>query len=66
MEELKKRGVFRDESGHLSVKVPMPTALPDICVTLRSGHTTYRFTGRYDGKHSLAAKLLKSMEQNHV
>ena len=66
MEELKKRGVFRDESGHLAVRLPMPTALPDIRVTLRSGHTTYRFTGRYDGQHSLTAKLLKSMEESHV
>ena len=64
MGEIIKRPVFRDENGNLAVRVPMSTALPDIRVTLRSGNTTYRFTGRYDGKTSLPAKLLKSMERD--
>jgi len=36
-------------------------ALPQITVTLRSGQTTYRFSGSYDGNRSLPAKLLDRM-----
>lgn len=36
-------------------------ALPDITVTMRSGKSTYRFIGSYDGDHALTAKLLTHM-----
>ena len=35
--------------------------LPKITVTIRSGQTTYRFGGSYDGTRSLSGKLLDHM-----
>jgi len=35
--------------------------LPKITVEIKSGRTTYRFTGRYDGNRSLSRKLLDQM-----
>ena len=35
--------------------------LPKITVEIKSGRTTYRFTGRYDGDRSLSGKLLDRM-----
>lgn len=35
--------------------------LPQITVEIKSGRTTYRFTGRYDGNRSLSRKLLDQM-----
>ena len=35
--------------------------LPKITVEIKSGRTTYRFTGRYDGNRSLPGKLLDRM-----
>ena len=35
--------------------------LPQITVEIKSGRTTYRFTGRYDGDRSLSRKLLDQM-----
>ena len=35
--------------------------LPKITVEIKSGRTTYRFTGRYDGNCSLSGKLLDRM-----
>ena len=35
--------------------------LPQITVEIKSGRTTYRFTGRYDGNRSLSGKLLDRM-----
>ena len=64
MGEIIKRPVFRDKNGNLAVRTPLPTALPEVGITLKSGNATYRFTGRYDGKTSLPAKLLKSMERD--
>ena len=37
------------------------TQLPQITVEIKSGRTTYRFTGRYDGNRSLSGKLLDQM-----
>lgn len=36
-------------------------ALPHITVRIESAGTTYRFTGSYDGSHSLTSKLLDHM-----
>ena len=35
--------------------------LPQITVEIKSGRTTYRFTGRYDGNRSLSGKKLDRM-----
>ena len=37
--------------------------LPKITVEIKSGRTTYRFTGRYDGERSPSGKLLDRMAQ---
>ena len=39
----------------------LDNALPDITVTMKSTKTTYRFTGSYDGRHALTAKLFSHM-----
>ena len=47
----------------LGIVVPNYCAaqLPKITVEIKSGRTTYRFTGRYDGDRSLSGKLLDRM-----
>ena len=40
--------------------------LPKITVEIKSGRTTYRFTGRYDGNRSLPRKLLDRMAGDHL
>ena len=40
--------------------------LPKITVEIKSGRTTYRFTGRYDGNRSLSAKLLDHMARDNL
>ena len=40
--------------------------LPKITVEIKSGRTTYRFTGRYDGNRSLSRKLLDQMASDHL
>ena len=39
--------------------------LPRITVEIKSGRTTYRFTGRYDGDRSLSGKLLDRMASDN-
>ena len=39
----------------------LDNALPDITVTMKSGKTTCHFTGSYDGRHALTAKLFTHM-----
>ena len=39
--------------------------LPKVTVEIKSGRTTYRFTGSYDGNRSLSAKLLGHMAADH-
>ena len=39
--------------------------LPKITVEIKSGRTTYRFTGRYDGDRSLSRKLLDQMASDN-
>ena len=51
----------------LGVIVPNYCAaqLPKITVEIKSGRTTYRFTGRYDGDRSLPGKLLDRMASDN-
>ena len=55
MEE-KKRNIRIDQDGTRHAPVPMWQELPQITVRLEEGHTTYRFTGSFDGKHTLPEK----------
>ena len=47
--------------GSLSTCNLCAASLPEIAVEITSGRTTYRFTGHYDGQHSLSSKLLARM-----
>ena len=51
--------------GHLTVHNYCAAELPKITVTIRSGQTTYRFNGSYDGTRSLPAKLLDRMVRDN-
>lgn len=50
-----------NKNGSIVVHNYCATELPKITVTIKSGQTTYRFSGRYDGKKSLSSKLLDRM-----
>ena len=52
------------QSDSITVKNPLFAELPKITISIKSGKTTYRFTGLYDGNRSLPAKLLKMMANN--
>ena len=48
----------------LHARIPFPNALPQIRISFRDGNTTFTFTGSYEGRHSLPAKLLRQMEND--
>lgn len=52
-----------DESGTRHASVPMWQELPQITVRLKDGHTTYHFTGSFDGKRTLPEKVAKLMDE---
>ena len=52
----KKRNIRIDQDGTRYAPVPMWRELPQITVLLEEGNTTYRFTGSFDGKHTLPEK----------
>ena len=58
-----RKNVRADETG-LHAVVPFPNELPTIRIRFRDGNTTFIFSGSYEGRHSLTAKLLKRMEND--
>ena len=62
MEE-KKRNIRIDQDGIRHAPVPMWQELPQITVRLEEGHTTYRFTGSFEGKHTLPEKAMKLADE---
>ena len=52
---------FVNENSSIVVHNYCAAELPKITVTIRSGQTTYRFGGSYDGTRSLSGKLLDHM-----
>ena len=54
-----------NDDGHLTVRNYCAAELPKITVTIRSGQTTYRFGGSYDGTRSLSGKLLDHMAKEN-
>jgi len=50
--------------GHIVAKTPLSQELPTMKITLQSGKTTYRFSGSYDGKHSISSKVLRLMDKD--
>ena len=61
MNEQKSRNYTINENGSIMVHNYCAAELPQITVTIRSGQTTYRFGGSYDGTRSLSGKLLNHM-----
>ena len=61
MNEQKNRKRVINENGSIIVHNYCAAELPQITVTTRSGQTTYRFGGSYDGTRSLSGKLLDHM-----
>ena len=61
MNEQKSRNYTINENGSIMVHNYCASELPQITVTIRSGQTTYRFGGSYDGTRSLSGKLLDHM-----
>ena len=61
MNEQKSRNYTINENGSIMVHNYCAAELPQITVTSRSGQTTYRFGGSYDGTRSLSGKLLDHM-----
>ena len=61
MKEQKSRNYTINENGSIVVHNYCAAELPQITVTIRSGQTTYRFGGSYDGTRSLSGKLLDHM-----
>lgn len=64
MNEQKNTNYTINEIGSIVVHNYCAAELPKITVTLRSGQTTYRFNGSYDGKRSLSGKLLDHMAKD--
>ena len=61
MNEQKSRNYTINENGSIVVHNYCAAELPQITVTIRSGQTTYRFGGSYDGTRSLSGELLNHM-----
>ena len=49
------------KDGTITVRNYLAAELPTVVNTLKSGRTTYRFIGSYDGYRSLPSKLLTHM-----
>ena len=64
MNEQKNRNFTINENGSIVVHNYCAAELPKITVTIRSGQTTYRFNGSYDGTRSLTAKVLDHMAKD--
>ena len=62
MEE-KKRNIRIDQDGTRHAPIPLWQELPQITVRLEEGHATYRFTGNFDGKHTLPEKAVKLADE---
>ena len=58
-----RKNVRADDTG-LHALVPFPNELPIIRIRFRDGNTTFIFSGSYEGRHSLTAKLLSRMEND--
>ena len=61
MSDTKNRNYRVDPERGIVVPNYCAAQLPKITVEIKSGRTTYRFMGRYDGERSLAGKLLDRM-----
>ena len=65
MNKQKNKNYTVNENGSIVVHNYCAAELPKITVTVRSGQTTYRFNGSYDGARSLSGKLLAHMAKEN-
>ena len=56
-----EKNKYRIKDGAITVHNYLAAELPNVVNTLKSGRTTYRFIGSYDGCRSLPSKLLTHM-----
>lgn len=61
---MERKRIIKD--GQIIVKNPMYQEIPKREVVIKSGRTSYRFTGSYDGERSLPHKILRLMEQENL
>ena len=61
--EKEKHNIRINKDGSRHAIVHMWQELPQITVRLEEGHTTYRFTGSFDGKHTLPEKAVKLVDE---
>lgn len=61
---MERKRIIKD--GQIIVKNPLYQEIPKREVVIKSGRTSYRFTGSYDGKKSLPGKILRLMEQENL
>ena len=54
---MEKKRIIKD--SQIVVKNPLYQELPKREVVIKSGRTSYRFTGSYDGQKSLPSKVLR-------
>lgn len=60
-ENIQKYNYRISQNGKITVPNNLHFELPTIAINVKSGRTTYCFTGSYDGDKSLPSKLLKYM-----
>ena len=65
MNENIKRNYRIDPERGIVVRNYCAMALPKISVEIKSGRTTYRFTGSYDGSRAISGKLLDHMASDN-
>ena len=58
----KKRNVQMESDGSRSTTVPLWQEIPQNPVRLKEGNTIYRFTGSFDGTHTLPEKAVKLID----
>ena len=61
---MERKRIIKD--GQIVVKNPLYQELPKREVVIKSGRTSYRFTGNYNGERSLPHKILRLMEQENL
>lgn len=61
---MERKRIIKD--GQIIVKNPLYQEIPKREVVIKSGRTSYRFTGSYDGERSLPHKILRLMEQENL
>lgn len=61
---MERKRIIKD--GQIIVKNPLYQELPKREVIIKSGRTSYRFAGSYDGQKSLPDKVLRLMKQENL